>query len=198
MEDCISKCYFMIGVEILMVKKTILPAILIASFALAPFAVHADAYTDLGKAKTAFDATHSWHAIEQMSNGHTVTLDHVAPDRWRIQMMPGMSEIMIGSDMYMVRNGQSMHMPMVMPQIQQMVNQDWLTITPEIKRTLRDLGMQTVNGTLLHAYSYSANGNTVALYLSSDHLPAVSVVHTSNGKVMITYSGYNTAITINP
>ena len=181
-----------------MFKEIILPVILIVSLIITPLAVHADAYADLGKAKAAFDATHSWHAVEQMSNGRTVTMDHVAPDRWRVQVMPGMTEIMIGSDMYMVRNGQTMHMPMVMPQIQQMVNQNWLTITPEIKHTLRDLGIQTVNGTMLHAYSYSASGNPVTLHLSSDHLPAVSIVHTSNGKVMITYSGYNTAITINP
>jgi len=181
-----------------MLYKFIFPIAVLVGLTSAPFFAHADAYADLGKAKAAFDATHSWHATELMSNGHTVTMDHVAPDRWRIQVMPGMTEIMIGNDMYIVRNGHTMHMPMVMPQIQQMVNQDWLTVTPEIKRTLRDLGMQTVNGILLHAYSYSANGSSVTLYLSSDHLPAVSIVHTSNGKVTITYSGYNTAIIINP
>lgn len=181
-----------------MPKQSAFQFMFIIGTLLAPLAVHADAYADLQQARDAFNAVHSWHAVELMTNGHTVTLDHVAPDRWRIQMMPGMSEIMIGNNMYMVRNGQSMRLPMVMPQIQQMVNQNWLTITPEIKRTLRDLGMQKMNGTVLHAYSYSADGNSVTLYLSSDHLPAVSIVHTSNGKVTITYSGYNTAITINP
>ncbi len=182
-----------------MLYKIRLSTACIAGFVfIAPLAAHANAYADLGKAKAAFDATHSWHAVERMSNDHTVTLDHVAPDRWRIQMMPGMSEIMIGNDMYMVRNGQTMHLPMVMPQIQQIVNEDWLTITPEVKRTLRDLGMQNVNGTAVHAYSYTANGDPVTLYLGRNHLPVHSVVHVTGGTVTITYSQYNTAITINP
>ncbi|MHB8404084.1 MAG: hypothetical protein ACYDCJ_01495 [Gammaproteobacteria bacterium] len=181
-----------------MFHKSVVLSVLIVGFAIMPLAAHADAYADLGKAKAAFDATHSWHAVEQMSNGHTVTMDHVAPDRWRIQVMPGMTEIMIGSDMYMVRNGQTMHLPMVMPQIQQMVNQNWLTVTPEVKRTLRDLGMQKVNGAAVHAYSYTANGDPVTLYLGRNHLPVQSVVHVTGGTVTITYSQYNTAITINP
>ena len=188
----------MIGMEILMVKKIVFPAILIVGFALVPFAVHADAYADLQQARTAFDAVHSWHAVEQMPNGHTVTVDHVAPDRWRIQVMPGMSEIMIGNNMYMVRNGQSMRLPMVMPQIQQMVNQNWLKIDPEVKRTAKDLGMQVVNGVRLHAYSFTSKGTAVKLYLNKDHLPAVTVVTSSNGTVTITYSGYNSPITISP
>lgn len=181
-----------------MFYKFIFPIAVLIGLTSVPFFAHADAYADLNKAKAAFDATHSWHAVEQMSNGHTVTLDHVAPDRWRIQMMPGMSEIMIGSDMYMVRNGQTMHMPMVMPQIQQMVNQNWLVITPEVKRTLRDLGMQNVGGVMLHAYSFIANGDLVKLYLDKNHLPMRSMVKTTNGTVTITYSQYNAPITINP
>lgn len=165
---------------------------------MAPCAARADAYVDLQQAKAAFDTVHSWHGVEQMSNGHTVTVDHVAPDRWRIQVMPNMTEILIGGDLYMIRDGKTMHMPFVMPQIQQIVNQNWVTVDPEVQRTARDLGMQTVNGVRLHAYSFTSKGAPVKLYLSSNHLPAVSVVTSSNDTVTITYSGYNSAITISP
>lgn len=182
-----------------MLDKIRLSTICIAGFIfIAPLAARAGAYADLSQAKAAFDATHSWHAVEQMSNGHTVILDHIVPDRWRIQLMPNMTEIMIGNDLYMVRNGQSMHMPMVMPQIQQMVNQNWLVITPEVKRTLRDLGMQNVGGVMLHAYSFTAHGDLVKLYLDKHHLPMRSVVKTTNGTITITYSQYNVPITIHP
>ena len=163
-----------------------------------PLAAHADAFADLQQARDAFNAVHSWHGVEQMSNEHTVTVDHVAPDRWRIQVMPNMTEILIGGDLYLIRDGKSMHMPFVMPQIQQIVNQNWLAVDPEVKSTAKDLGMQTVNGVMLHAYSFTSKGTPVKLYLSSDHLPAVSVVTTSSGTVTITYSGYNSAITISP
>ncbi|MGH8278145.1 MAG: hypothetical protein ACRETQ_01055 [Gammaproteobacteria bacterium] len=181
-----------------MLSKCLLQVVLCAAALIVSLAAHADAYANLNQAKIAFDAVHSWHAVEQMSNGHTVTVDHVAPDRWRIQLTPSMTAIMIGNDMYMVRNGQSMRMPMAMPQIQQVVNQNWLVIDPEVKRTVRDLGMQKVNGVTLHAYSFTSKGTSVKLYLSSDHLPAVSVVTSSNGSATITYSKYNSAITITP
>ena len=179
-------------------QNRIFQMVLTAAFLSSTFAAQATAYSDLEQARTAFQAVHSWHAVEQMSNGHTVTVDHVAPDRWRIQVMPDMSDILIGNDMYMVRDGKTMPMPFVMPQIQQMVNQNWLSIDPEVKRTVRDLGMQEINGQELHAYSFTSKGQPVKLYLSSNHLPAVAVVTSGTGSVTITYTGYNSPITINP
>ncbi len=178
--------------------KAILLSVSVAGLIMAPLAAHADAYADLQQARTAFDAVHSWHAVEQMSNGHTVTVDHVAPNRWRIQMMPNMSEILIGGNLYLIHDGKTMHMPFVMPQIQQIVNQNWLKIDPEVKRTAKDLGMQMVNGVRLHAYSFTSKGISVKLYLNKNHLPAVTVVTSSSGTVKIIYSGYNSAITISP
>ncbi|MDE2234733.1 MAG: hypothetical protein KGK44_04195 [Gammaproteobacteria bacterium] len=179
-------------------RNRIIQMLLTATFLSTALTAQATAYSDLEQARTAFQAVHSWHAVEQMSNGHTVTVDHVAPDRWRIQVMPDMSDILIGNDMYMVRDGKAMHMPFVMPQIQQMVNQNWLSVDPEVKRTVRDLGMQKIDGKTLHAYSFTSKGTPVKLYLSSDHLPAVAIVTSKNGSVTITYSDYNSKISINP
>lgn len=181
-----------------MYRKTLILMTAIVSLTGVPLAAHADAYADLVQAKTAFEAVHSWHGVEQMSNGRTVIVDHVAPDRWRIQPMPNMTEILIGGDLYLVRDGKTMHMPFVMPQIQQIVNQDWLAVDPEIKSTAKDLGIQNVNGTMLHAYSFTAKGVPVTLYLDSHHLPARSIVTSSNGTVTVTYSEFNAPITISP
>lgn len=163
-----------------------------------PLAAHADAYADLSQARVAFAAVHSWHGVEQMSNGRTVIVDHVAPDRWRIQPMPNMTEILIGNDLYLIRDGKTMHMPFVMPQIQQMVNQNWLAEDAEIKRSARDLGTQSVDGTRLHGYSFTAKGVPVTMYLDSRHLPVRSIVTTAHGTVTTIYSQYNAAITITP
>lgn len=179
-----------------MSKTSALKLVFIIGALLAPLTSHADAYADLQQARDAFNAVHSWHGVEQMSNGHTVSVDHVAPDRWRIQVMPNMTEILIGGDLYLVRDGKTMRMPFVMPQIKQIVNQNWLAVDPEVKSTARDLGMQQVDGMRLHAYSFTSKGTPVKLYLSSNHLPAVSIVTSSSGTVTIVYSGYNSPITI--
>lgn len=181
-----------------MSKTSALKLVFVIGTLLAPLTSHADAYADLQQARDAFNAVHSWHAVEHMPNGHTVTVDHVTPDRWRIQMLPNMSEILIGGSLYLVHDGKTMHMPFVMPQIQQIVNQNWLAVGPEVKSTARDLGMQQVNGRSLHAYAFTSKGTPVKLYLSGDHLPAISVVTSDAGTVRIFYSGYNSPITISP
>lgn len=85
-----------------------------------------------------------------------------------------------------------------MPQIRQIVNQNWLAVGPEVKSTARDLGVQQVDGMRLHAYAFTSKGTPVKLYVSSDNLPAVSVVTSGEGTVRVVYSGYNLPISISP
>src|SRR5579863_5396051 len=94
-----------------MIRRIGFSAVIAAAMLLA-LAALADPYSDLVKAHDAFKAAKSWHAVEHFSNGRTMTIDFSAPDRWRVQPMPNMTELIIGSDVYMVRNGKSMKMPM--------------------------------------------------------------------------------------
>lgn len=184
--------------EVLMFQRAVFGGVLIAGFLVAATAVHADSYADLKKAKAAFEGARSWHAVERISTGQTVRIDHLAPDRWRIQLQPNVTEILVGSDMYIEENGRTIHLPTAMPQIQQMVNRDWLEVQPEVRSTLRDLGMQSFNGAMLHEYTFTSKGYPVQLYLGRRDYPAASVVQTPNGTVTTTYSRYNAPLTISP
>lgn len=97
-----------------------------------------------------------------------------------------------------ISTGQTIHLPMVMPQVQQTVDRDCLEIQPEVRSTLRDLGMQSFNGATLREYTFTSNGYPVQLYLRTDSYPAASVVQTPNGSVTIAYSRYNAPLTIAP
>lgn len=163
-----------------------------------PFAAEANAYADLNQVKAAFDSARSWHATERMSNGHTVMVDYVAPDRWRIQIAPNITEILIGNAVYMVMNGRTMHLAFAAPQIHQIVNQYWFRVTPEVRRTLRDRGWRNVGAMRLHEYTYTANGDPVQLYVGANALPERAIVQTRSGTITIIYSQYNARIAINP
>lgn len=169
----------------------------VVSLVLVPAVALADAYGNLVKARNAFEAAKSWHAVEQV-NGRPVTLDYAAPDRWRIQVMPNITDVIIGRTAYMVRDGRSVRLPMVAPRVWQMVKQNWIVITPEVKRTLLDRGMRTIGGVRVHVYTFTANGNPVTAEIGGNDLPVRASVRTPKGTVNIRYSRYNAPISIRP
>ncbi len=159
--------------------------------------VIADTYGDLQAASAAFAAATSWHADEHMPNGMTVTVDYVAPNRWRI-VNPAMTELVIGNSAYMVRDGHTSAMPSMMAGMIQntLSNFRVAPIGDDVKRSARDLGTQSVDGRPSHAYSYRTHGTLVTIYLGANHLPIQSIVKTSRGPVTIVYSGWNSPIAI--
>jgi hypothetical protein len=161
-----------------------------------PVVVFADAYDDLLKVHEAFVNAKSWHAEEHFSNGKTTIVEYSAPDRWRVQPTPDITELVIGNDVYMVRNGKTTKLPFGGGMIKKIIEQAGFSVKDEVKQSARDLGMQTVDGKNLHAYSYTANGIPVTIYVASDSLPVQSVVQDKKGTTTINYSKYNEPITI--
>jgi len=176
-------------------KRIIVGATVVFSFLLSSVAL-ADAYGDLLKAQTAFLNAKSWHAEEHFSNGRMVTVDFSAPDHWRIQPTPTMTEVVIGNDVYMIQDGRSMKMPMGGMMISRMIKQFQVSADPEVKKTAQDLGTQTLNGRTVHAYSYTVHGVPETLYLGDDSLPVQAVVKNSSMTTVVSYSKYNEPITI--
>jgi hypothetical protein len=179
--------------EASMTRVRLLPAI-VAIAVLAPPAVSADPYSDLSQSFAAFNAVHSWHATEQTSTGQTILVDHVAPDRWRIQPTSNTTEILIGNDVYM--NGQRVPIPGSM--IRSRLNNMQMPASSDFRNSLKDLGWQSVNGVRAHAYSYTVQGVPETLYVGTNHLPIQAIVKTGQGTMTITYSQYNAPITISP
>ncbi|HLK32622.1 MAG TPA: hypothetical protein VKT29_05995 [Terriglobales bacterium] len=179
-----------------MLRSVLLRAVL-AVAVLVPMVALADAYDDLVKVQTAFQNAKSWHAVEQFSNGHTVIVDYVAPDRWRIQPNPDMTELLIGGDAYMVRKGRTTHLPFG-GMMQKMIKDLRFSANDEMKQSARDLGMQTLNGQSVHVYTFTSHGIPATLYVGSDLLPVQNVVKDKKNTTTIIYSNYNAPITIEP
>ena len=172
------------------VSVSVISSLLLSSAALA------DAYGDLMKAQAAFLNAKSWHAEEHFSDGKLVTVDFSAPDHWRIQPTPTMTEVVIGNEVYMIQGGRSMKMPMGGFMVSRMIKQFQISADPEVKQTAQDLGTQTLNGRTVHVYSYSVRGVPETLYLGDDSLPVQAVVKNSSVTTVVSYSQYNQPITI--
>lgn len=176
-------------------KRIIPGGIAVCCFLLFPMA-HADAYGDLMKAQAAFLNAKSWHAEEHFSNGRTVLVDFSAPERWRIEPSPGMTELVIGGDVYLVRNGKATKMPFGGFMISRMIKHFQFAADAEVKKTAQDLGTQTLNGRTVHVYTYTVHGVPATLYVGDDSLPVQDVVKDSSVTTVITYSKYNEPLTI--
>lgn len=176
-------------------KRISVGAIVACSLLLSSVAL-ADAYGDLMKAQAAFESAKSWHAEEHLSDGRTVLLDYAAPERWRIQPTPTMTELVIGGDVYMVRDGKAMKMPIGGMMISQMIKQFQVAADPEVKQTAQDLGTQTLNGQAVHVYSFTVRGVPETLYIGSDSLPVQALVKNGGMTTVISYSKFNEPITI--
>ena len=171
----------------------------LAVLMLAPVVLLADTVSDLAKVMTAMQQAKSWHAVEHFSNGRTVTVDYSAPDRWRVQPAPNITELIIGDDVYMVRNGQSTRLPVGGAMIRGMIEQfQSEPMSDEIKQSARDLGMKTVNGQSVHAYSFTSHSVPETLYVGSAGLPVEAVVQDKKTTATIDYSNFNAPITIEP
>jgi hypothetical protein len=178
-------------------SRTLLVRILFAAALLLPVLAFADPVADLSRAIAAFRQAKSWHAEEHFSNGRTVELDYVAPDRWRVQPSPKVTELVIGKDIYMVRNGHATHLPFGGGMIRKMIKRFTTgKMTDQMRRSLRDLGMQTLHGRPVHVYSFTSQNIPETVYIGADHLPVQAVIHDKKHPATITYSKFNAPISI--
>jgi hypothetical protein len=164
-----------------------------------PIAALADTTSDLQKIKTAFTSAKSFHATELMPDGKTITVDYVAPDRWRIQPTPKITELLIGNDVYMVQNGKTQKMPIPGRMLEDAINGFKVSpIDEDVKSSAKDLGMQPLSGATYHEYQFTTHNTPVTLYVDRNNLPVESIVATNRGNVTITYSNWNGPIDISP
>lgn len=165
---------------------------------LMPLVTFASPYSDLLKAKAAFLNLKSWQADEHFSNGKTTTVDYSAPDRWRVQARPDMADVIIGHDIYLVHNGKATKLPFGGGMIQKMVKRARFSVSEDVKQSIRDLGMQTLDGQRVHAYSFVSRGVPVKVYIRSDSLPVEAIVKNKKRTTTIKYSRFNAPISIEP
>jgi hypothetical protein len=166
---------------------------------LLPIQAFADPAGDLAKMMEAFQQAKSWHADEHFSKGKTVMVDYVAPDRWRVQPAPNVTELVIGKDVYMVRNGHATRLPFGGGMVRNAIRRfEAGEMTDEVRQSVRDLGMQTLDGRSVHVYSFTSQKIPETVYVGANHLPVEVVVHDKKHPATIIYSKFNAPISIEP
>lgn len=162
---------------------------------LAPKVTFAGAYSDLVKVQVAFRNAKSYRAEEHLSNGRTTILEYAAPDRWRIEPTPTLTELVIGNDIYMVNKGKVSKLPFGGGMVRRMVKRMEFSVNEDAQKTARDLGTQTLNGQSVHVYSFVSHGN-VTLYVGAHWLPVKTVIKNKKKTTTIDYSKFNEPISI--
>lgn len=155
-----------------------------------------EAYASLQKVIAAFNAVKAFHADERFSNGMTTSVDYIPPDRIKVMPSKGGGEIIIGNDFWVNEGGTWRKMPpFVARMVEGKVDQYRHLVPQDLQAdSVKDLGMQVVDGRRLHAYSYVAAGVPATMWVDAHNLPA-QLVTTSRGiTTTITYSYGDVAI----
>jgi hypothetical protein len=169
--------------------------------AVRPVSTFADPLSDLQKAAAKFSAQPSFHAEMHFTSGKVITVEFVGSDRARVVLPGGVTEVIVGSNIWMNRNGGWQPVPAMAAgpmtvMVEQYRRSPLLSIDPN---SVKDLGMQTVEGQPLHAYSYvgtGVGGTPATVWLGADDLPVQVVTTSGKNSATITYS-YG-SVTIEP
>jgi hypothetical protein len=182
--------------EVRKMNKTLGVLALVAIAGL-PLAAAADPYAAVQKAAAAFGAQKGIHAEERFSNGQTVLVDMVPPDRFHM-FTPATKtgEIVIGHDMWMERDGKYTKLPaFAANMVGGTIDRYRQTFPQQIdKASVKDLGMQNVGGRMLHAYSYVASGAATTVWIDGNYLPQRMVTTSKGITTTVLYSYGNVSV----
>jgi hypothetical protein len=82
--------------------------------------------------------------------------------------------------------------------IKKIVENMGMSVSEDIKESIRDLGMQTLDGQSVHVYSYTAHGVPETIYVGANMLPVQAVINDKKNPTTIKYSKFNVPISIEP
>jgi outer membrane lipoprotein-sorting protein len=164
-----------------------------------PVSTFANPYSNLQKAATKFSALPSFHAEMHFTNGKAIAVDFVGTDRARVVLSGGVTEVIAGSSIWINRNGSWQQLPPmaagpILAMVEQYRRSPLLSVDPS---SVKDLGMQTVEGKSLHAYSYvgtGVGGTPATVWLDANDLPMQVVTTSGKNGATITYSYGNFTI----
>jgi hypothetical protein len=169
---------------------------LLAVIYLVPSIANAGPVDDLEKVRAAANAQKSWRATMVLPGGKTDTIDYVAPDRWRTQHN-GVTTLVIGDSTYLIKNGKTEKLDI--PAEEGPMISFAGELGDDVKRSVRDLGVQTLNGQAVHVYSFTSEGILTTFYVGANNLPVQAVMRRPQGTgVTITFSQWNAPIHIEP
>lgn len=160
---------------------------------------HAGAFSALLRSESALNHATSWHAVMQLPGGKTLTMDYAAPNRWRVQPAPNITEIIVGNGVYMDMAGHEMKLPAAYgAAIARTVHIHLFDAAQQaqVRSTLRDLGVQTLDGQKVHVYRYVLKGITQTWYIGARDLPVRALLSGAGHSTVVQYSRYNVPVSI--
>lgn len=143
----------------------------------------------------------SYHATMDVTGGpggevlHT-EMDHVAPDRYRVQATGGMTQVIIGDSMWIEMGGQTQKMPLpagMMEKLRNPGNSEKLQ-SQEATVDVQAQGSERIDGTSMKKYVLRDTGTkpiTVTYWVGDDGLPRRMLAETAEGTLTATYSRFN-------
>ncbi len=170
----------------------------------------ASPYADLAQMRAAFFKATSWRIEEHLASGKTLVVEYSAPDRWRFVPSRNLQEVIIGKNVYMVTDGHAVELPprygtLISQRMAKKSKSDPLAgaSRADLEKTARDLGMRTLHGRSVHAYSCVVRGVTETLYIGADRLPVRAIMNgvMIKGKrvnIVADFSRFNKPIAIDP
>lgn len=175
--------------------KLILLTLLIGT---APVVALADSTSDMQQVAAAFNAQKAYHADEHFSNGDYVAVDYIPTDRIRVtQPDKNMGEVIIGNDFWVNNKGKWSKLPSFAAHFVTAKVDQYRHLMPQNAdmSSIKDLGMQNVNGRTLHAYQFTTKGVPATLWVDVNHLPAQMQTTSGGITATITYSYGDISIT---
>jgi hypothetical protein len=156
----------------------------------------ADGYGDLIKAQAPFVGAKSGHAEQHLANGRKMSIDLSAPDRWRLQPSPVIDQLTLGDETYTVREDNATKLPVDGEMIRKMISNVAFSVQDAIKASAHDRGTQTLDGKIVHAYSYAVHGVPFTLYVRGNSQPVQSLESDTRGTTVTGCSIFNASIAI--
>jgi len=156
----------------------------------------ADAHGDLIKVQAACVAAKSGHGEEPLANGRKMSTDFSAPDRWRLQPSPAIGPLFIDDEIYTVREGNATKLSVGGETIRTVIGNVAFSVQNAIKAPAHDLGTQTLDGQIVHAYSYALHGMPITLYVRGNSQPVPSVANDTRGTAVTACAIFHASIAI--
>jgi len=157
---------------------------------------YATAYDDLAKCERAMAGVHSYRATLQASGSTAATqMEIVAPNRFHVTMFGGRLQFVVIDSKFWAKDIHGWKRLTYPPQMTGIGDLERLShLSDKTKFAVSDLGIRNGYHALL-AKEKSGDSQSI-VSLRADHLPATIETRTKRGSFLITYSDFNSPITI--
>lgn len=174
----------------------------VLAIVIGPGAALADPTADLAQMQQAWSAVKSVHVDMKTSDGKTIGIDMILPDKFHETLPNNVQMIFIGPDVWMNMGSKWMKMPMTMPSMK-----TWTTWAKENGMTgaakdytATDLGPATLGTIPAEHYKLvsKTDNKTTEMWVGKDHLPIQVFVPNGKESMTVNYSEYNSVPDIAP